>query len=326
MAESKKKKEIQADTEAAAEVSELLTDTSSENVNAESIPDVKQPAKITKAGKKSQKALDKAEAEETRKAAVAERKEAEAAPKPKMPVKPHVRKRGKKYQELAKLVDRNRQYDLAEALELAKTTSPTKFDASIELHANLGVDPRQADQMVRSSVVLPNGTGKSLRVAVLASGDKAAAAKKAGADVTGEDDLITSIEKGKINFDMLVTTPDQMPKLARLAKILGPKGLMPNPKSGTVTTDVAKAVAEAKTGKVEFRIDKQAIIHQPIGKVSFDKAKLEANAVALLLAILKAKPAGAKGTYVKAITMSTSMGPGIKMNVQQTIADVNAKK
>jgi large subunit ribosomal protein L1 len=289
----------------------------------------KPAAHTTKAGKHSAKAQREAEAEEKRQEAKEHRAdtEAEHAPKPPRRQQPNpLHQHGKKYREAAKLVDRTKAYPLAEALDLAKQTATTKFDATVELHVNLGVDPRQADQMVRSSVVLPHGTGRTVRVALFADGAAAEAAKAAGADLVGTDKLLADIEKGKLNFDMLVATPDKMATLGRVAKILGPRGLMPNPKSGTVTPDAAKAVKEAKAGKVEFRIDKQAIVHQAIGKASFKVEDLRANAEAFLGAILKAKPAAAKGTYVKAITMATSMGPGIKLDAPATISAISTSK
>ncbi len=233
---------------------------------------------------------------------------------------------GKKYRAAKELVDRNKLYSLEEALELATKTATTKFDSSVELHVNLGVDPRQADQMVRASVVLPHGTGKSLRVAVFADGKAAEDAKAAGADLVGTDELLAAIEKGKTDFDMLIAPPAGMAVLGKVAKILGPRGLMPNPKSGTVTPDVAKAVTEAKAGKVEFRIDKQAIVHQVIGKVSFKSEDLLENATAFLAAILKAKPSASKGLYVKAVTATTSMGPGVKVDAAATAANISGKK
>ncbi|HEY6736561.1 MAG TPA: 50S ribosomal protein L1 [Candidatus Saccharimonadia bacterium] len=233
---------------------------------------------------------------------------------------------GKKYRAAKEQIEKGKLYDLAAALELATKTSVTKFDSSVEVHVNLGVDPRQADQMVRSTVVLPNGTGKTIRVAVFTDGKDAEAAKAAGADLTGTTELIADIEAGKLNFDLLIATPAGMAQLGKVAKILGPRGLMPNPKAGTVTPDVAKAVTDAKAGKVEFRIDKQAIIHQAIGKVSFDQAKLRENAEAFLQAILKAKPSAAKGTYVKAITLTTTMGPSVRVDAAPTVAAISGKK
>lgn len=284
-------------------------------------------AKVAKAGKRSAKALAEAEAEEARQAAKAERTETEEAPKASKRQLPNpLHQHGKKYREAAKLVDRTKQYSLDEALELAQKTATTKFDSSVELHVNLGVDPRQADQMVRASVVLPHGTGRTLRVAVFANGKAAEDAKAAGADLVGTDKLLSDIEAGKLGFDILIATPDKMATLGKVAKVLGPRGLMPNPKSGTVTPDAAKAVTEAKAGKVEFRIDKQAIIHIAFGKASFKADALRENAATLLSAVLKAKPASTKGTYVKAITVSSSMGPGIKVDAAATVAGISTKR
>lgn len=202
---------------------------------------------------------------------------------------------------------------MTEAVELAVKTSPTKFDATAEMHLNLGVDPKQADQNVRGSLSLPAGTGKTLRIAVLAEGDEAAAAKKAGADSVGSDDLLAQLEKEEINFDILIATPNMMPRLGKYARLLGPRGLMPNPKSGTVTTDTAKAVSEAKAGRVEYRVDPAGIVHLGIGKVSFGAEKLQQNADAVLASIRANKPASVKGTYIKSVHISTTMGPSIKV-------------
>jgi ribosomal protein L1 len=287
-----------------------------------------QSGRTTKAGRHSAKAQREAEEEAMRQKAKEERAATEAADEdaPKAPQRqlPNpLHQHGKKYREAAKLVEKGKLYGLDEALDLAKQTAVTKFDGSVELHVNLGVDPRQADQMVRSSVVLPHGTGRTIRVAVFADGKAAEDAKTAGADRIGTDDLLADIQAGKLDFDMLVATPDKMAGLGKVAKILGPRGLMPNPKSGTVTPDVAKAVSEAKAGKVEFRIDKQAILHQAIGKASFSAEQLRDNATAFLSAVLKAKPAAAKGTYVKGIAATTSMGPGIKVDAAATISAVS---
>jgi large subunit ribosomal protein L1 len=288
-------------------------------------------AKVAKAGKRSAKAVREAEEEEARQAAKDERAAAEEAgdqePKaPRRTLPNPLHQHGKKYRAAAEQVDRMKLYGLAEALELAAKTATTKFDSSVELHINLGIDPRQADQMVRASVVLPHGTGKTIRVAVFADGEAAEKAKAAGADLVGTTELLADIEAGKLNFDMLIATPDKMATLGKVAKVLGPRGLMPNPKSGTVTPDAAKAVTEAKAGKVEFRTDKQAIVHQAVGKVSFKAADLRANAETFLSAILKAKPSAAKGTYVKAIAVTTSMGPGIKVDAAATTAELSNKK
>ncbi|HSX41519.1 MAG TPA: 50S ribosomal protein L1 [Candidatus Saccharimonadales bacterium] len=233
---------------------------------------------------------------------------------------------GKNYLAAKEMIEKGKFYELTEALELVKRTAKVKFDPSVEIHVNLGVDPRQADQMVRSTVVLPAGTGKTLRVAVLTSPDKSADAKSAGADIVSEGDLIDKIDKGQMDFDVLIATPDMMAKLGKVAKVLGPRGLMPNPKSGTVTANIKSAVEQAKAGKVEFRIDKQAIVHLAIGKASFDVAKLEDNAKAVIDAILKSKPSATKGTYVRAMSLTTSMGPGIKLDVQKAIAAANPKR
>lgn len=278
----------------------------------------------TKAGKRSAKAQREADEEVARKEAAKEDKEAPV--KPKIVHTPNPKNRhGKNYLSSRELVEEGKLYELPEAIELAKKTSKVKFDASVELHVNLGVDPKQADQMVRSTVVLPAGTGKTIRVAVVAPADKHAEAKKAGADIVSDEALVETINKGKLDFDTLIATPDMMAKLSKAAKVLGPRGLMPNPKSGTVTANVAQAVEQAKAGKVEFRIDKQAIVHLPVGKVSFDDAKLLENLTTAIDAIMKAKPAAAKGTYVKAVSITTAMGPGIKVDIQKAIAASNKR-
>ncbi|WDU83357.1 50S ribosomal protein L1 [Caloramator sp. Dgby_cultured_2] len=224
-------------------------------------------------------------------------------------------KRGKNYLEAAKLVDRNTLYSPKEALDLAIKTARAKFDETIEVHVRLGVDPRHADQQVRGAVVLPHGTGKAVRVLVFAKGEKAKEAEAAGADYVGAEELVDKIQKENwFDYDVVVATPDMMGVVGRLGKILGPKGLMPNPKSGTVTFDVAKAIAEIKAGKVEYRVDKTAIIHVPIGKKSFGVEKLADNFHTLMEAIIKAKPAAAKGQYIKSVVVSSTMGPGIKIN------------
>ena len=224
-------------------------------------------------------------------------------------------KHGKKYSESAKLVEHLKLYDPAEALDLCTKTGKAKFDETVEVHVRLGVDSRHADQQVRGAVVLPNGTGKKVRVAVFAKADKAQAALDAGAEIVGAEDLMERIQKeGFMEFDVVIASPDMMGVVGRLGKILGPRGLMPNPKAGTVTPDVAKAVQEAKAGKIEYRLDKTNIIHCPIGKVSFGVEKLQQNFDTLLGAIVKAKPAAAKGQYVKSCVVATTMGPGIKIN------------
>jgi len=224
-------------------------------------------------------------------------------------------KRGKNYQESTKLVDRNTLYTATEAMDLAVKTSKAKFDETIELAVRLGVDPRHADQQVRGAVVLPHGTGKTVKVLVFAKGEKAKEAEAAGADFVGAEELVDKIKNENwFGYDVVVATPDMMGLVGRLGKILGPKGLMPNPKSGTVTFDVAKALADIKAGKVEYRVDKTAIIHCPIGKKSFGPEKLADNYRTLMEAIVKAKPAAAKGQYIKSVVVSSTMGPGIKIN------------
>ncbi|QNU66585.1 50S ribosomal protein L1 [Ruminiclostridium herbifermentans] len=223
--------------------------------------------------------------------------------------------RGKKYQESAKLVDRQKLHEPLEALELAQKTSKAKFDETIEVHIRLGVDSRHADQQVRGAVVLPHGTGKTVRVLVFAKGDKAKEAEQAGADYVGAEELVTKIQNENwFDYDVVVATPDMMGVVGRLGKVLGPKGLMPNPKAGTVSMDVAKAIADIKAGKIEYRLDKTNIIHCPIGKASFSKEKLLDNFRTLLGAVVKAKPAAAKGQYLKSIVVTSTMGPGIKVN------------
>ena len=223
-------------------------------------------------------------------------------------------KHGKKYSDGAKLIDRNTLYESADALDLAVQTAKAKFDETIEVHVRLGVESRHADQQVRGAVVLPNGTGKDVRVAVFAKGDLAKAAEAAGADVVGDADLVQKIQSGWMEFDVAIASPDMMGFVGRLGKVLGPRGLMPSPKAGTVTTDVAKAVTEAKAGKIEYRLDKSNIIHCPIGKASFGKEKLLENFNALLDAIIKAKPAAAKGQYIRSCAVAATMGPGIRIN------------
>ena len=223
--------------------------------------------------------------------------------------------RGKKYQESLKLIEPGKLYDPKDAMELVQKTAKAKFDESVEVHVKLGVDPRHADQQVRGVVVLPHGTGKTLRVLVFAKGEKAKEAEEAGADFVGAEELVTKIQSENwFDYDVVVATPDMMGVVGRLGKLLGPKGLMPNPKSGTVTFDITKAIAEIKAGQVEYRVDKTSIVHVAIGKVSFGTDKLADNFKTLMEAIIKSKPAAAKGTYLKSITLTSTMGPGIKVN------------
>jgi large subunit ribosomal protein L1 len=271
--------------------------------------------KLAKAGKRSEKGLKEAEekqAKEERKAHAAEEKAEDE--KPKVAVKParsRLERRGKKFREAAKLLEAGKVYGLEEAVKLAGKTSAVKFDATVELHINLNVDPRQADQNIRDNLVLPAGTGKSVRIAVFADDDVK------GADVSGIETLTKALEKGEMNFDILIATPANMPKLGKYARSLGPRGLMPNPKSGTVTNDIAKAVAEAKAGRVEYRVDSTGIVHLGIGKVSFTPAQLLENAQAVMTSIRNNKPSSVKSNYVKAIHLTTTMGPSITVSTNE---------
>lgn len=270
--------------------------------------------KFAKAGKKSKKHVEEVKAEEERQARKAERAAVESAPKPKgaVPVtRPVIERRGKKYQDAAKMVEKNKAYALKDAIELALKTSPVKFDASLEAHVRLGVDPRQADQNIRTTLVLPNGNGKTVKVAVFAPLDVCKTAKAAGADIANDEEFLKQLDKGVVDFDVLISTPQYMPKLGKYARLLGPKGLMPNPKAGTVTMDVEKAVKEAKAGKIEYRVDKQAIVHVGLGKVSFGTDKLLENANAFFESLKAQKPASLKGSYVKSVYLTTTMGPSI---------------
>lgn len=309
--------------ETVAEVKEAVTakvaeaKEAAEEVKAnleEAVEEVKET--FAKSGKKSKKHIEEVKAEEARQERKKERAiaDAEAAAKPRgaTPItRPRIERRGKKYQESAKLIEKGKTYGLKDALELAIKTSPVKFDASVEVHTRLGVDPRQADQNIRTTMVLPHGNGKEVRVAVFAPLDVAKAAKAAGADIAEDEEFLKRLEKGELEFDVLISTPQYMPKLGKFARLLGPKGLMPNPKAGTVTTDVEKAVKEAKAGKVEYRVDKQAIIHIGVGKVSFGVDKLLENTNAFLDSLKSQKPTSLKGTYVKSVFVTTSMGPSI---------------
>jgi large subunit ribosomal protein L1 len=317
---AKKAELLEKAAELKLEVSEKNTIAEIEAAIAGAATPVEEKA-TAKAGKRSEKALAEADAKaekEARKEAgdtTPQSDEAEARAKkgPKPVVRSLLERRGKNYRKVAEQVEAAKVYSLAEALALAAKTNPSKFDASVEIHVRLGVDPRQADQNIRTTVALPNGTGKTVRVAVFAPEAEHAAAKKAGADVIGDEDFLKQLEKQELNFDTLVATPQYMPKLGKYARVLGPRGLMPNPKSGTVATDVAKAVTEAKAGKVEYRVDKQGIVHLSIGKVSFGADKLLVNAKAFFDSLQSQKPASLKGSYVKSTNVSTTQGPGIKV-------------
>ncbi len=288
-----------------ADIKENIIENPSENT-----AEVKET--YAKAGKKSKKHIEEVKAEEERQARKSEHVNAAQKPKGATPVtRPKIERRGKKYQEAAKLVEKGKVYSLKDAIDLAIKANPVKFDASLEIHTRLGVDPRQADQNIRTTLVLPNGNGKTVRVAVFAPIDVCKDAKTAGADIAEDEDFIKQLEKGIIDFDVLISTPQYMPKLGKFARLLGPKGLMPNPKAGTVTTDVAKAVKEAKAGKVEYRVDKQAIVHIGVGKVSFGTDKLIENANAFFESLKAQKPASLKGSFVKSVFITTTMGPSI---------------
>ena len=276
---------------------------------------VEKPSKATaKAGKRSPKALKEAEelqAKEERKAAQTEGEE-----KPKKVVKPtrsRLERRGKQYRKSSEQLAANKAYSLGQAVELVKKTSHVKFDATVELHVNLSVDPRHADQNIRDNVLLPAGTGKTVRIAVLT--DNASEAKKAGANIAGNEDVLAQLEKGTLNFDILIATPTLMPKLGKHARVLGPRGLMPNPKSGTVTTDVARAIAEAKAGRVEYRVDSTGIVHLGVGKVSFTPQQLQENVQAIMTSIKANKPASVKSVYLRSAHLTTTMGPSIMVDL-----------
>lgn len=314
--EAKAKKASKIETVKETNITEAAIDAAEQASEVIAEKRTTKPLAVAKAGKRSTRAITETEekiAKEERKLAV----KAEASEdKPKKPVKParsRLERRSKKYREAAKLIDGTKLYTIADALELATKTSTTKFDATVELHVRLGVDPRQADQNIRDNIVLPAGTGKTVRVAVFADEETAKAAKKAGADIAGDQDFLAQLDKGIIDFDVLIATPSVMARLSKYARVLGPKGLMPNPKSGTVTNDVAKAVSQAKAGKVEYRVDSTGIVHIGIGKVSFGAKKLNDNIQAVVASIKQNKPASIKGIYVRSIAITTSMGPSIKV-------------
>jgi large subunit ribosomal protein L1 len=229
-------------------------------------------------------------------------------------------KHGRKYREAAALVDAERRYPIEEAAELLPKVSPSKFDATVEAHLRLGIDPRHADQLVRGTVVLPHGTGRTTRVIVFAQGEKAQEALRAGADEVGGDDLVKRIDDGWFEFDVAIATPDMMGTVGRLGKKLGPRGLMPNPKSGTVTFDIERAVGEVKSGRIEFKVDRAGIVHVPVGRASFTPAQLQANVATLVDAIQRAKPSGAKGTYMRSLTLAPTMGPGVRVDIPSALA------
>jgi large subunit ribosomal protein L1 len=270
-------------------------------------------ADVAKAGKHSAKSIKEAEEKQAKEERKASGEAADVKPKKVVkPARPGLERRAKGFRKSAEQIEKGKLYNLEQAVELAKKTSHVKFDATVELHARLGVDPRQADQNIRDNLVLPAGTGKSVRIAALT--DDAEGAKKAGADLAGNDDLLAELEKGNMNFDVLIATPALMSKLGKHARTLGPRGLMPNPKSGTVTNDIAKAVAEAKAGRVEYRVDSTGIVHLGIGKVSFTPVQLLQNAKAVTASIMANKPQSLKGNYIKSLHVTTSMGPSIPVD------------
>ncbi len=282
--------------------------------------DIESPSNTgtAKAGKRSAKAVAETEAKQAKEERKTEKSETETKDLPKVATKPSrskLERRGKKFREVAKLIETDKSYSINEALDLATKTSPVKFDATVEMHIRLNVDPRQADQNIRDIVALPAGTGKSVRVAVFADVADVAKAKKAGADVTGSDEFLQQLDKGTIDFDVLIATPSQMPKLGKYARLLGPKGLMPNPKSGTVTTDVTKAVNDARAGRVEYRVDSTGIVHVGVGKVSFGRDKLTENAGAIIASIKGNKPSSIKVALIRSAYVTTTMGPSIQLDL-----------
>jgi large subunit ribosomal protein L1 len=317
MAEAKKAAKTK--TEESKEKQIKHAEVVAEAVPVAASPDVKveieKETTAAKAGKRSTKTIRETEEKETKAARKAETKTDEKPSTTSKPPRSRLERAGKKYREVAKLIDKSKVYNLSEALELAVKTNPAKFDAAVEMHINLGVDPKQADQNVRGTVALPAGTGKSVKIAVIAEADDAKKAKAAGADITDADKIFADLDKENIEFDVLICVPQMMAKLGKYARLLGPRGLMPNPKSGTVTANVATAVSEAKAGRVEYRVDQAGIVHLAIGKVSFSPDKLQQNAEAIMTSLKAAKPASLKGIYIKSGYISSSMGPSIKFEV-----------
>lgn len=320
---AKKAELLEKAAELKLEVTEKNTIAEIETAIADAEKHEVREATVAKAGKRSEKAIkeseEKAEKEARKEAGDTTPQSEEAiahlkkGPAPK--VRPHHERKGKKYRESYAKVEKDTPYELSKALELTTETSPTTFDATVEMHVVLGVDPRQADQNIRTTVALPHGTGKTVKVAAFVPSDQVDAAQQAGADIAGEDDIIALLDKENLNFDVLVATPQLMPKLGRYARLLGPRGLMPNPKSGTVSSNPAQAVSDAKGGKVEYRVDKQAIVHLGIGKVSFGRDKLVENARAFFSSLQNVKPSTLKGAYIISAHTTTTMGPGIKIDL-----------
>jgi large subunit ribosomal protein L1 len=298
-----------------AQMREAISADAPKKHDKESLPTEDHEAKVAKSGKRSAKAIEEAKEKEAKEEKKEESKVEEKTAKLKVVQKTRskLERSGKKYRKVSELVEKDKEYSSKDALELAIKTSTTSFDSTVELHARLGVDPKQADQNIRENIVLPAGTGKIVRVAVFGEADDVATAKKAGADVAGADEFLQQLDKGIIDFDVLIATPAVMAKLGKYARVLGPKGLMPNPKSGTVTKDVVKAIEQSKAGKVEFRVDENGIVHLGIGKVSFGADKLYENLQAVFNSLKSAKPSSIKGNYVKTLYITTSMGPSIKV-------------
>ena len=296
------KEDVNKKTEAIVEVSD-------ESVSA------KTKTIVAKAGKRSAKAVEEIKAKETKELNKASAENSTKSKKTIKPTRTLLERRGKNYKKVADKIEKNKAYSIDEAIKLALETSNTKFDSTVEFHMNLNVDPKYADQNIRDSIILPSGTGKNVRVAVFADGKEADDAKKAGADIVGMDDFIKLLDKEKLDFDILISTPTLMAKLGKYARLLGPKGLMPNPKSGTVTMDVAKAVTQSKAGKVEYRVDSTGIVHLGIGKVSFGESKIRDNLNAVVANIKSNKPNSIKGAYIKGLFLSTSMGPSVQVDI-----------
>lgn len=291
--------------------------TKEEMTDVEAKPTTDSSKPSAKAGKRSVKAIKEAEALVLKKERLSDTKakpEVSVA-KSQRPARTILERKGKKFRKSAETFDAKKQYSIKDALEIATKSSPVKFDATVEVHVRLGVDPRQADQNLRDTIVLPAGTGKTVRIAVVGDVDDISAAKKAGVDIAGGEEFLQQLEKGVIEFDILISTPSMMPKLGKYARVLGPKGLMPNPKSGTVTTDIAKAIKESKAGKVEYRVDSTGIVHVGVGKVSFGAEKLHQNTTALLNSLMSNKPTTLKANYIKSIYITTSMGPSIQVDL-----------
>jgi len=299
-----------------AELREAIAEQAPKKHDKEALPVEEHEAVVAKSGKRSAKALAEAEENTEKQEKKAGTAEIEQSEKPKTfqkPARSKLERASKKLREASKLVEKSREYSIKEAVELAGQTSTTKFDSTVELHIRLNVDPKHADQNIRENIVLPAGTGRSVKVAVFAEPDDVALAKKAGADIAGSEEFLQQLDKGIIDFDVLIATPMVMAKLGKYARILGPKGLMPNPKSGTVTKDVVKAIEQSKAGKVELRVDENGIVHLGIGKVSFGTSKIMENVSAVFASIKSAKPSSVKANYVETIYMTTSMGPSIKI-------------